>query len=72
MIGLNLYFLFVIYDPAIGIGYIFLAMLIANSLYVVFLPENIYTVEAGIRQGNNFLNVELFFPDRANRFAGNY
>ncbi|HMJ70574.1 MAG TPA: oligosaccharide flippase family protein [Cyclobacteriaceae bacterium] len=33
---LNLYFLFVIYDPAIGIGYIFLAMLIANLLYLVF------------------------------------
>jgi O-antigen/teichoic acid export membrane protein len=36
VVGLNLYFLFVIYDPAIGIGYIFLAMLIANSLYLVF------------------------------------
>jgi O-antigen/teichoic acid export membrane protein len=36
VIGLNLYFLFVIYDPAIGIGYIFLAMLIANSIYLVF------------------------------------
>jgi O-antigen/teichoic acid export membrane protein len=36
VVGLNLYFLFVIYDPSIGIGYIFLAMLIANSLYLVF------------------------------------
>jgi O-antigen/teichoic acid export membrane protein len=36
VIGLNLYFLFVIYDPAVGIGYIFLAMLIANSMYLVF------------------------------------
>lgn len=36
VVGLNLYFLFVIYDPAIGIGYIFLALLIANCLYLVF------------------------------------
>jgi len=36
VVGLNLFFLFVIYDPAIGIGYVFLAMLIANSLYIAF------------------------------------
>lgn len=34
--GLNLYFLNVIYDPAIGIGYVFLANLIANAFYIVF------------------------------------
>jgi O-antigen/teichoic acid export membrane protein len=36
VVGLNLFFLFVIYDPAIGIGYVFLAMLIGNSLYIAF------------------------------------
>ncbi len=36
VVGLNLYFLFVIYDPSVGIGYIFLSLLIANSLYLVF------------------------------------
>jgi O-antigen/teichoic acid export membrane protein len=36
VVGLNLYFLFVVYDPAVGIGYIFLAMLIANSMYILF------------------------------------
>jgi O-antigen/teichoic acid export membrane protein len=36
VVALNLYFLFVIYDPAIGIGYIFLALLIANMMYLVF------------------------------------
>jgi O-antigen/teichoic acid export membrane protein len=36
VIILNLYFIFVVYDPAIGIGYIFLANLIANSLLLVF------------------------------------
>jgi O-antigen/teichoic acid export membrane protein len=36
VIALNLFFLFVIYDPAVGIGYVFLAMLIANSMYILF------------------------------------
>jgi O-antigen/teichoic acid export membrane protein len=36
VVALNLYFLFVVYDPAIGIGYIFLSLLIANGLYLVF------------------------------------
>lgn len=39
VIALNLYFLFVVYDPAIGIGYIFLAMLIANSMYLLFFSK---------------------------------
>jgi O-antigen/teichoic acid export membrane protein len=34
--GLNLYFLYVIYDPQIGIGYIFIANLIANAFYLIF------------------------------------
>jgi O-antigen/teichoic acid export membrane protein len=34
--ALNLYFLYVIYDPQIGIGYIFIANLIANAVYLIF------------------------------------
>jgi len=34
--GLNLYFLFVIFDPQVGISYIFMANLIANAFYLVF------------------------------------
>jgi O-antigen/teichoic acid export membrane protein len=34
--ALNLYFLYVVYDPQIGIGYIFLANLIANACYLIF------------------------------------
>jgi len=34
--GLNLYFLYVIFDPQIGISYIFLANLIANTFYLIF------------------------------------
>jgi O-antigen/teichoic acid export membrane protein len=34
--GLNLYFLYVIFDPTVGIAYIFIANLIANSFYLIF------------------------------------
>ncbi|MCI0751039.1 MAG: polysaccharide biosynthesis C-terminal domain-containing protein [Flammeovirgaceae bacterium] len=35
-LGLNYYFLKVDYDPAIGIGYVFIANLIANLVYILF------------------------------------
>jgi O-antigen/teichoic acid export membrane protein len=34
--GLNLYFLYVIFNPQIGISYIFIANLIANAFYLIF------------------------------------
>lgn len=41
LVGLNFFFLFVIYDPAIGIAYVFLANLIANSLYLIFFAKTL-------------------------------
>lgn len=34
--GLNLYFLYVIFDPQVGISYIFIANLVANAFYLIF------------------------------------
>jgi O-antigen/teichoic acid export membrane protein len=36
LLALNYYFLKIDYDPAVNIGYVFLANLIANSLFIVF------------------------------------
>lgn len=36
LVGLNLYFLMMAYDPSIGIAFVFLANLTANSFYVIF------------------------------------
>lgn len=41
IIGLNLYFLLVIYDPTVGVGYALLANLIANSFYVLFFARTL-------------------------------
>lgn len=43
LIGLNIYFLKYAYDPAVGIGYIVLANLIANSFYVLFFAGMLIT-----------------------------
>ena len=36
LVGLNLYFLKLAYNPAVNIGYVFLANLIANTFYIVY------------------------------------
>ena len=41
LIGLNYYFLKINYDPTIGIGYVFLANLLANSLFLVFFLKTL-------------------------------
>ena len=41
LLALNLYFLKVAYDPAINIGYVFLANLIANSFFLIFFIKTL-------------------------------
>jgi O-antigen/teichoic acid export membrane protein len=41
LIGLNYYFLKINFDPAIGIGYVFLANLIANAFFIIFFFRTI-------------------------------
>jgi len=43
LIGLNFYFLKINFDPSIGIGYVFLANLIANSFFILFFFKIIIT-----------------------------
>lgn len=43
LIGLNYYFLKINFDPSIGIGYVFLANLIANSFFILFFLKTIFT-----------------------------
>jgi O-antigen/teichoic acid export membrane protein len=43
LIGLNLYFLKVAYDPSVGIGYVVLANLIANAFYLLFFIKTLFS-----------------------------
>lgn len=42
LVGLNLYFLYVIYDPAVGVGYVLMANLIANCFYLFFFAKDLF------------------------------
>ena len=43
MIGLNFYFLKINYDPSVGIGFVFLANLLANGFYLLFFAKDLIT-----------------------------
>lgn len=43
VLGLNYYFLKIAYDPAIGIGYVFLANLIANTFFILFFLKTLFS-----------------------------
>lgn len=42
LVGLNVYFLLGAYNPSIGIGYVLIANLIANSFYILFFYKIIF------------------------------
>ena len=41
IVGLNFYFLKVIYDPAVGVGYVFIANLAANAFFILFFLKEL-------------------------------
>lgn len=43
LVSITYYFLMVAYDPAIGVGYVFLANLIANSFFILFFARTLIT-----------------------------
>ncbi|HET9054057.1 MAG TPA: oligosaccharide flippase family protein, partial [Cyclobacteriaceae bacterium] len=42
IVGLNVYFLKVIYDPAVNIGYVFIANLAANAFFILFFLRELF------------------------------
>jgi O-antigen/teichoic acid export membrane protein len=43
LIGLNIYFLAIAYDPAVGIDYVIIANLIANAFYLFFFAGSLFS-----------------------------
>jgi len=41
LLALNFYFLKIAYDPAVNVGYVFLANLIANAFYILFFAKTL-------------------------------
>jgi O-antigen/teichoic acid export membrane protein len=41
LVGLNIYFLYIAFDPARGVGFVVLANLIANAFYIIFFSRTL-------------------------------
>jgi len=43
LVGLNVYFLYLAFDPQLGVGFVMLANLIANAFYLIFFSKTLLT-----------------------------
>ena len=43
LVSINLYFVYFAYDPSIGVGFVFMANLIANCFYILFFAPLLWT-----------------------------
>jgi O-antigen/teichoic acid export membrane protein len=43
LVGLNYFFLRIIYNPGIGVGYVFLANLISNAFFLIYFGKTLFT-----------------------------
>jgi len=43
LVGLNVYFLYLTFDPQLGVGFVMLANLIANAFYLIFFSKTLLT-----------------------------
>lgn len=43
LVGLNVYFLVIAFDPAIGVGFVIMANLVANTFYILFFMRTIFS-----------------------------
>lgn len=72
MIGLNLYFLKVIYDPTINVGYVFIANLAANAFYLLFFTKAIFSWRPALDKEMAPSMFRYAFPIMITGIAGMY
>lgn len=70
LIGLNVYFLKVAYDPSIGIGYIVLANLIANAFYLLFFAKTLISWRPSVDKTLSPAMVSYAYPIMITGLAG--
>lgn len=70
LIGLNFYFLKLAYDPAVGIGYIVLANLIANSFFILFFAKTLISWRPAIDKSISPTMVNYAYPIMITGLAG--
>lgn len=72
MVGLNLYFLKIIYDPAINVGYVFIANLAANGFYILFFLKELVRWRPALDKEMAPAMLRYAFPIMITGIAGMY
>lgn len=72
IIGLNLYFLKVIYDPQVNVGYVFIANLAANAFYLLFFFNDIISWRPALDRALAPAMLRYSFPIMIMGIAGMY
>ncbi len=70
VVGLNYYFLKINYDPAIGIGYVFLANLLANGFYLLFFARDLITWRPALDRHLSPILLKYAYPVMLTGLAG--
>lgn len=70
LLGLNLYFLKVAYNPAVNIGYVFLATLIANAIYILFFFRTLISWRPAFDGTISFAMIRYSWPIMLTGLAG--
>lgn len=70
LIGLNIYFLKFAYDPTVGIGYIVLANLLANSFYIVFFARTLLSWRPAVDKTISPSMISYAYPIMITGLAG--
>lgn len=70
LLGLNYYFLKINFDPSVGIGYVFLANLIANFLFVLFFLKTLIAWRPAFERGISGQMISYAYPVMLTGIAG--
>ena len=70
LIGLNIYFLKVAYNPAVGIGYVVIANLIANAFYLLFFVKPLLSWRPSVEKNVSWSMLSYSFPMLLTGLAG--
>lgn len=70
LVGLNLYFLKVIYDPTVNVGYVFIANLAANAFYILFFLKDLFTWRPALDKEMTPVMMRYSFPIMITGIAG--
>lgn len=70
LVGLNVYFLVIAFDPSIGVGFVVMANLLANTFYLVFFFKTIFKWRPAFDQSVSMSMLKYAYPVMIMGLAG--